>query len=53
MPVGLSVDAHRTLQELGAVSTLDMFAGLGHGIDNRVVDAILQRLETAQQEPSR
>lgn len=43
MPVGLAVDAHAALQTLGAASTLDLFPGLGHGIDGRVVQAILQR----------
>jgi len=44
MPVTLAVDADRALRELGAVLTLDRFAGLGHGIDARVVDAIARRL---------
>lgn len=44
MPVQLSVDAQACLQGLGAASTLDLFPGLGHGIDNRVVESILRRL---------
>jgi hypothetical protein len=32
---------------LGAVFTLDRFPGLGHGIDMRVVDAIVRRLVDA------
>ncbi|MDP2166009.1 MAG: esterase [Hydrogenophaga sp.] len=44
MPVQLVVDALAQLQGLGAVATLDRFAGLGHSIDGRVVDAIVRRL---------
>ena len=47
MPVRLAVDALAQLQGLGAIATLDRFAGLGHGIDGRVVDAIVRRLEGA------
>ena len=47
MPVRLAVDALAQLQGLGAVATLDRFPGLGHGIDKRVVDAIVRRLEDA------
>lgn len=35
MPVGIAVEADRQLRALGALSTLDHFAGLGHGIDVR------------------
>ena len=44
MPVRLSVDALAQLQALGATVTLDRFPGLGHGIDNRVLDKIVERL---------
>ena len=44
MPVGLAVDADRQLRARGARATLDRFAGLGHGIDARVVEAIVRRL---------
>jgi phospholipase/carboxylesterase len=44
MPVQLAVDALAQLQGLGAVATLDRFPGLGHGIDMRVVDAIVGRM---------
>jgi hypothetical protein len=44
MPVRGAVDALAQLQGLGAVATLDRFPGLGHGIDGRVVDAIVRRL---------
>lgn len=44
MPVRGAVDGLTQLHGLGAVATLDRFAGLGHGIDGRVVDAILRRL---------
>ena len=47
MPVRLAVDALAQMQGLGAVATLDRFPGLGHGIDTRVVDAIVRRLEDA------
>jgi phospholipase/carboxylesterase len=44
MPVQGAIDALAQLQELGAVATLDRFPGLGHGVDRRVVDAIVRRL---------
>lgn len=44
MPVRLSVDALAQLQALGATATLDRFPGLGHGIDTRVLDKIVERL---------
>jgi phospholipase/carboxylesterase len=44
MPVRGAVDALAQLQGLGAIATLDRFGGLGHGIDGRVVDAIVRRL---------
>jgi phospholipase/carboxylesterase len=47
MPVRGAVDALAQLHALGAVATLDRFPGLGHGIDTRVVDAIVRRLEDA------
>ena len=47
MPVRLAVDALAQLQGLGAVATLDRFPGLGHGIDRRVIDAIVRRLDDA------
>jgi len=34
------------LRSLGANATLDRFAGLGLGIDARVIEAIGRRLET-------
>jgi len=49
MPVGLAVEADRQLRALGAPSTLDRFAGLGHGIDARVVEAIVRRMGQAQE----
>jgi phospholipase/carboxylesterase len=51
MPVRLSVDALAQLQGLGAAATLDRFPGLGHGIDRRVVDAIVRRLDDAVPAP--
>ena len=44
MPVGLAVDAERHLRALGARATLDLYPGLGHGIDARVVEGIVRRL---------
>ena len=48
MPVQGAVDALAQLEGLGAVATLDRFPGLGHGVNRRVVDAIVSRLEDAQ-----
>ena len=47
MPVPGVVDALAQLQGLGAVATLDRFPRLGHGIDRRVIDAIVRRLDDA------
>jgi len=44
MPVQGAIDALAQLQGLGAVTTLDRFPGLRHGIDGRVVDAVIRRL---------
>jgi phospholipase/carboxylesterase len=44
MPVLGAVDALAQLQALRAAATLDRFPGLGHGIDGRVVEAIVRRL---------
>ncbi len=44
MPVGLAIEAFGRLQDLGAQATLDRFSGLGHGIDQRMVDALVRRL---------
>lgn len=44
VPMALAVDADRALRQLGAAATLDRFAGLGHGLDARVVEAIARRL---------
>ena len=44
VPVRFAVEAEVSLQALGARVTLDLFPGLGHGIDGRVVDAIERRL---------
>jgi phospholipase/carboxylesterase len=45
MPHAMSVEAQARLQALGAQATLDSFAGLGHGIDARVVECIVRRLD--------
>lgn len=47
MPVRGAVDALAQLQRLRAVATLDRFPGLGHGIDGRVIGAIVRRLGDA------
>ena len=47
MPVQGAVDARAQLHALGAHATLDRVAGLGHGIDLRVVEAIVRRLHEA------
>lgn len=47
MPVRGAVDALAQLLDLGAAATLDRFPGLPHGIDARVVDAIVRRLNDA------
>ena len=52
MPVRLSVDAERALRALGVQATLDLFPGLGHGIDARVVASIVQRLSQPASEGS-
>lgn len=44
MPVQLAVEAQEQLKSLGASVTLDQIPGLGHGIDQRMVDAIGRRL---------
>ena len=44
MPIALAEAAERALRALGADTTLERFAGLGHGIDARVAAAMAQRL---------
>lgn len=51
MPIGLAIEADSQLRALGVLSTFDRFPGLGHGIDARVVDAIVARLNQAQEGP--
>ncbi len=41
----LSVGAVEQLHALGARATLDLFPGMGHGIDQRVVDRIVERMQ--------
>ena len=52
MPVQGAVQASAQLQALGVAATLDRFPGLGHSIDQRVVDAIVRRLEDPSQSAS-
>ena len=51
MPIGLAIEADSQLRALGVPSTLDRFPGLGHVIDTKVVDAIVGRLNQAQEWP--
>lgn len=44
MPVRLGELALAQLQTLGAAATLDRFADLGHGIDARVLERIIERM---------
>jgi phospholipase/carboxylesterase len=44
MPVLLADSAHQQLQALGATASLQRFSGLGHGIDQRVLNAVLALL---------
>jgi phospholipase/carboxylesterase len=44
IPVSHATAAAQRLQELGAVATLDVLPGLGHGIDQRALAALLARL---------
>lgn len=45
IPVSHSIDAATRLQGLGADATIDLIPGLGHGIDGRVLDRILERMQ--------
>jgi phospholipase/carboxylesterase len=45
MPTELATDAASALRSLGVNVTLDVFPGLGHGIDTRVLRRIAERLE--------
>jgi len=44
VPSALSVEGAQQLQALGATATLDVFPRLGHGIDARVLERIIQRM---------
>ena len=44
IPCASSVDATAALVALGADAQVELFAGLGHGIDQRVVDAVVRLL---------
>lgn len=44
IPAQFARDADAQLRKLGAVSTLDVFGGLGHGIDGRVLQRLLEIL---------
>jgi phospholipase/carboxylesterase len=45
IPCAASVQAAAQLRALGAEPTLDLFAQLGHGIDRRVLDRLLERMD--------
>ncbi len=49
MPVGLALEGHAALQRLGVAATLDRFPGLGHGVDGRVLEAILRQTAEASE----
>lgn len=44
IPVDRSVDASMQMRQFGATHTLDTFPALGHGVDERVLTRISQRL---------
>ena len=52
MPLRLAEDALRQLDALRVPVTLDRFPGLGHGIDQRVLDAIVRRLQDGALAPA-
>ena len=45
MPSGLSAEAVEQLHALGARATFDLFPQLGHGIDQRVLDRVVERMQ--------
>jgi phospholipase/carboxylesterase len=45
VPSRLSAQAAQSLEALGAQVTLDLFPGLGHGIDARVLERVVQRIQ--------
>jgi phospholipase/carboxylesterase len=45
MPPALSARGVEQLQVLGSTATLDLFPGLAHGIDQRVLDRIVERMQ--------
>lgn len=53
MPLRLAEAAQQQLDELRSPVTLDRFPGLGHGIDQRVLDAIVRRLQDEAHAPAR
>ncbi len=44
MPIRLAEEAMATLSTMGASITLDRFPGLGHSIDDRVLDRLSERM---------
>lgn len=48
MPLRLAADGLAQFQALGGSATLDELPGLSHGIDARVLDAIVRRLQEAR-----
>lgn len=51
MPVQLAHQAHASLAERHVPVTLDLFPGLGHGVDQRVLEAIVRRLQMGAKGP--
>jgi len=52
IPVAQSVDAASRLQQLGATVTVDLYAGLGHGIDARVIARVVELLSDSAAAPA-
>jgi phospholipase/carboxylesterase len=46
MPASLAADAAAQWRALGGAATLDVFPGLGHGIDGRIASRVAELLET-------
>lgn len=50
IPARHSVEAAERLRQLGASVTLDLFPGLGHGVDGRVLERLVERLRERPEE---
>ena len=45
VPSARSIDAVEQLRALGATATLDLFPRLDHGVDGRVLERVVQRMQ--------